>query len=171
LKFTLKNYGQEPAINVRAYFRVARHPGNPRRDELLIGQKAICSDASSESDKNPIGGIAVFPTETGVIESGAGTNGGAIYKNGEATLFALLGCIDYTYANGRHGQTGFNFILGKNVGGLVLGVPFVEGKPVDGYDIPEGTTKRGFPADPPKLARIPIAELYFTAADSGNYAK
>jgi hypothetical protein len=51
------------------------------------------------------------------------------------------------------------------------GVPFVEGKPVEGYDIPDDVIKKGFPASPPKEARIPISDIYFKPADSGNYAK
>jgi hypothetical protein len=171
LRFSLKNYGQQPAINVRVYPRVALHPGNPRREELSIIQKGICDSAGAESDKNPIGGIAVFPTETEVVETGSSISGDAIYKNGEATLFALLGCVDYTYGNGKHGQTGFRFMIGQDVGGLVWGVPFVEGKPVEGYDIPDDVIKKGFPASPPKEARIPISDIYFKPADSGNYAK
>lgn len=169
LKFLLRNFGQVPAVNVRIYQTVAVHPGNILREQLSAPQKEICDSASSKSDKNPIGGIAIFPNETEVIETGNGLSGGGLYKDGKPVLFAVLGCVDYTYGDGRHGQTGFRFMLGKDVGGMVSGVPYVEGLPLQSNVITEDDIKNG--ADPVKGAKIPIEELYFKPADSGNYAK
>jgi hypothetical protein len=171
LKLSLKNHGQQPAINVRAYPTVMLHPGNERREELGVRQREICDGASTESDKDPIGGIAVFPGETSAIETRIGVSGNEIFKNGEPVLFALLGCLDYSYGGGKHGQTGFRYVIGKATGDYVLGVPFIEGTPIEGYHIPDDAIKAGMPATPPKQARIPAGQLYFKPMDSGNYAK
>jgi hypothetical protein len=88
LKFTLKNHGQAPAVNVRAYQTISIHPGNPRREELSVPQKAICESAGAESDKNPIGGIAIFPSETGYVETAISISGGQIYQDREPVLFS-----------------------------------------------------------------------------------
>jgi len=171
LKFSMKNYGQEPAINVRVYAKIVVHPGNPRREELAIPQKEVCENGNIDSDKNPIGGIAIFPSETGVIEVGNSVSGGALFKNGEPVLFSILGCIIYTYGAGAHGQTGFRYLLGKPQNGQVFGLPFVEGVPSEHYFPGEQLLKGGFPKNPPKIARISIGELSFRPEDSGNYAK
>jgi hypothetical protein len=171
LNFALKNYGQVPAININVSPSIIVHPGNPRRAELDAPQKTTCEAARIESDKNPIGGIAIFPNEAESIESNIATNVREAFTAESPVLFAVLGCVDYTYGNGRHGQTGFRFVLGKGAEGQVLGLPFIEGAPVQSYDIPEDLIKSGYPSDPPKIAAIPASNVYFKPADSGNYAK
>jgi hypothetical protein len=168
LKFSIKNSGQEPAINVRVYPSLVVHPGNVRREELAAPQKKTCEEGSIDSDKNPIGGIAIFPNETGTIELGSGASG---FENGQPEVFSLLGCVIYSYGSGAHGQTGFRYMLGKVQDGKVWGVPFIEGPPLEPYSPEEELSKSGFPKDPPKVARIPIGELYFKPEDSGNYPK
>jgi hypothetical protein len=128
LKFALKNYGQVPAVNIRINVMAWQHPGNPKRAEILPFQKRLCEQGVEAADKDPTGGIAIFPAETTIADANANVSGGEIYKDGEPTLWAIFGCVDYTYGNGKHGQTGFNFLLGKAVDGQVFGIPFVEGK-------------------------------------------
>ena len=144
------------------------HPGNARRGELAAPQKKTCEEGGIDSDKNPIGGITIFPNETGTIELGSGASG---FENGQSALFSLLGCVIYNYGSGAHGQTGFRYMLGKVQDGKVWGVPFTEGPPSEPYSPGEELLKSGFPKDPPKVARIPIGELYFKPEDGGNYAK
>ncbi len=170
LKFAMKNYGQVPAINVRVNVRAWPHPGNPRRAEVLPLQKRTCEDGIATADKDPTGGVAVFPSESTTIDADANLSGGGIYKDGEPVLWAIYGCLDYTYGGGRHGQTGFNYLPGKNIGGQLFGVPFVEGK-ARGEPPTDEQIKAGFPKDSPKTAEIPVSEVWFMAADSGNYAK
>jgi hypothetical protein len=125
LHFDLKNYGDSPAVNLRIESPIVVHPGNPRRSELDAPQKDACDRARAEADKNPIGGVAVFPGESIPVEQGSGIGG--VYKTNGPILFSILGCVDYTYAGIRHGQTGFRMILGHVVRGQIFGIPFVEG--------------------------------------------
>jgi hypothetical protein len=170
LKFAIKNYGQEPAVNVRVNSTAWPHPGNPRRGEILIYQKQVCERGIEAADKDPIGGTAIFPSETTIADGVGNLSGGNIYKDGAPVLWAIFGCIDYTYGNRRHGQTGFNFLLGKAIDGQVFGIPFVEGAPIS-LPAPEAAVIAGFPKDPPKWAKIPASEVWFMPAHSGNYAK
>jgi hypothetical protein len=166
----VKNYGQVPAINVRVNVRAWPHPGNPKRAEILPFQKRTCEEGIATADKDPTGGAAVFPSESATIDADANITGGGIYKDGEPVRWAIFGCVDYTYGDGKHGQTGFNYLLGKNIGGQVFGVPFVEGK-AWGEPSTAEQIKAGFPKDGPKMAEIPTTEVWFIASDSGNYAK
>jgi hypothetical protein len=170
VKLSLKNYGTSPAINVRAPPRIVVHPGNPRRSELDPIQKKICDDTAADADKNPVGGLAIFPTEE--VTSGGWTSISGIYGTGERTLFSVLGCIVYTYADSRHGETGYRFLLGQDINGGVFGLPFKEGvlKPYHDPPSPEMLAS-GFPAIPPKEATMSLDEVYFSQEDSGNYAK
>jgi hypothetical protein len=128
LKFAMKNYGQVPAVNIRVNVMAWPHPGNPRRAEILPIQKRVCEQGIEDANKDPTGGFAIFPSEATVVDANANVSGSEIYKDGAPTLWAIFGCVDYTYGDGKHGQTGFNFLLGRDIDGQVFGVPFVEGK-------------------------------------------
>ena len=133
-------------------------------------QKRRCDEGIRSADDDPTGGIAIFPSEASVVDAVANVMGSEIYKDGTPTLWAIFGCVDYTYGGGRHGQTGFNFLLGKAIDGQVFGIPFVEGKEVVAAPSDE-QIKAGVPKEVPKQALIPIADVWFMPADSGNYAK
>ena len=118
IKLDLKNYGDAPAVNVRIFPQIAQHPGNPRRRELDAPQQSACASARAQADENAIGGIAIFPGESQSDEQIPGVSG--IYKADEPILFSVYGCIDYTYGNNRHGQTGFRMLLGRVSHGQVF---------------------------------------------------
>jgi hypothetical protein len=170
LHFDLKNYGNSPAVNLRIQSPIVVHPGNPRRWELDAPQRDACDRARAEADKNPIGGVAIFPGESIPVEQGSGIFG--IYKTNEPILFSILGCGDYTYAGNRHGQTGFRMILGHVVKGQIFGIPFVEGS-LEPYEEPisPDLLAHGYPAVPPKVTLLQPDDFIFRADDGGNYAK
>jgi len=170
LKLAMKNYGQVPAVNIRISVSAWPHPGTIKRAEILSLQKKACDQAIEVSDNDPTGGIALFPSESTIADAEANISGNALYKDGTPTLWAIFGCVDYTYGDRKHGQTGFNYLLGKNIDGQVFGVPFVEGKYGGGASSDE-QIKAGFPKENPKWAEVPIGDVWFMAADSGNYAK
>jgi hypothetical protein len=169
LKFDLKNYGQAPAVNLRIFPNVTRHPGNPRRQELDAPQQATCDSARTQADENPIGGIAIFPGESHSVEQGVGISG--IYETDDPTLFSVYGCIDYTYGNRRHGQTGFRMLLGKVINGRVLGLAFIEGTPIQDYHPEPDLLAKGYPSQAPKQALLQPSDFYFRMDDGGNYAR
>jgi hypothetical protein len=130
LKLNLKNHGQTPAINVKTTAYIGPHPGNDKRNEMDNHQKLICNSLKEQSDENHISGIAIFPNEFATIESGSGRY--EVYDVDNTVFFIVYGCIDYTYGNARHGETGFRMILGKEGKPFILGIPFVTGiRPVD----------------------------------------
>jgi hypothetical protein len=147
------------------------HPGNDKLKDVLSQQEVVCTNAIEEADRDPTGGVAIFPSEPATLIGSANLSGGDLYKGGQEIRWAIFGCVDYTYGNRKHGQTGFNFVLGKNIAGMVRGLPFVEGKPIDIEPPSEDLIKGGFPKDAPKEASIPASEAWFMPADSGNYAK
>jgi hypothetical protein len=161
LKFDIKNYGESPATNITIESPLVLHPGNVRRAELDVPQEAACRKARSDADSNLIGGPPAFPANPITLEQSRGVP----FPDQDTTLFAVLGCIDYTYALNRHGQTGFRMMLGMVKNNRVFGIPFIEGP------IPEGLLADGFPKDPPHVASIQPGDLYFEPADTGNYAK
>jgi hypothetical protein len=170
LHFNLKNFGDSPAVNLRIAPEIILHPGNPKRSELDVPQKDTCARASTEADENAIGGIAVFPSESAEIDLGAGLSG--IYKTDEPILFSILGCVDYTFAGYRHGQTGFRMLLGHTVKNQIFGLPFVEGSP-EPYPEPISPEllAKGYPAKPPNIGLLQSGDFIFRPDDGGNYAK
>jgi hypothetical protein len=170
LHFDLKNYGDSPAVNTRIESPIVVHPGNLKRSELDVPQKEACDPARAAADQNPIGGVAVFPGESIPVEQGAGIYG--IYKTHEPVLFSILGCVDYTYARSRHGQTGFRMILGRVVRNQIVGIPFVEGN-LEPYEEPisPDLLAHGYPAIPPRVTVLQPSEFILKADDGGNYAK
>ncbi len=170
LTFELKNYGAFPATNIQISPAIAKHPGNPRRRELDAPQQTACDSARSRADENTIGGVAIFPGETRPDEMYVGASG--LYQTDDAILFSVYGCIDYTYSNKRHGQTGFRMVLGRAVEGQIHGLPFVEGveRPYAHPIAPE-LLAQGYPKTPPKEALMQPGDFIFRPDDGGNYAK
>ena len=172
LRFQVENFGKIPAVNVRAYALVLPYPGNPQRNLLSGFQKNTCEDGEAESNRDPIGGIAIFPSKADTIDLSPGALGGGVFDDGKPTMFAVLGCIDYTYSGMQHGQSGFRFLLAKQDRHVLAGIPFIVGTPlVTNEPIPKELLDQGYPKEPPNVARIPIADLVFRPEDSGNYAK
>jgi hypothetical protein len=170
LEFDLRNYGQSPAVNVRVGAQIAQHPGNPKRSELGVPQENICEGARTEAAKNPIGGIAIFPDDLAPIEQSLGLNN--IYQDERPILFAVIGCVVYTFAEIEHGETGFRMILGHVSGSQIVGLPFIEGSP-EPYEHPisPDLLEKGYPATPPNVGLLQAADFIFRAEDEGNYAK
>jgi hypothetical protein len=171
LTINLKNYGQVPAVNVRVWpMMLPDHPNDPD-SKLLDGfQKMTCEDARASADKNPIGGLAIFPGEPSSDFRYVGI--GNAYQADDRILFAVFGCIDYSYGEGRHGQTGFRMRLGQVINKLELGLPFIHGaiQPSDGPISPELLAK-GFPTTPAKIGHIQPDDVFFRMEEGGNYAK
>jgi hypothetical protein len=169
-KINLKNYGQAPAINVRVFPEIATHPGNTKRQELDGPQQVACQRARTRANENPVGGVAIFPGETYPDEQVTGISG--IYRTDDPILFSVFGCVDYSYGSERHGQTGFRMLLGREVKGRILGLPFIEGE-IRPYPepIPPELLATGYPKDPPKLAELDSGSLIFRPDEGGNYAK
>jgi hypothetical protein len=170
LLFELKNFGNIPAINIRVTTLVSPHPGNAAKQVLDASEGVACKQSRELADSDKIGGVASFPGESIAIESVAGT--GPIYQDGQPTVFSVLGCIDYTYSDNRHGQTGFRKRLGRVEGNFVVGLPFVTGTPdTSGGPISAELLAKGYPQDPPIIGRLETSGLYFKDEDSGNYAE
>ncbi len=170
MKFDLKNHGQVPAINLRASPVIAQHPGNPRRKEIDPWQQAACDSVRKQADEDPIGGIAVFPGESTSVESASALSG--IYTTDNPILFSVYGCVDYSYGNARHGQTGFRMLLGKVIEGQVFGLPFIEGTVREKvYSPAPELLAHGFPAEAPKEGLLQPGDFFFGPDDAGNYAK
>jgi hypothetical protein len=90
----------------------------------------------------------VFPGASVVVSQGSEISG--VYKGNEPILFSILGCVDYTYADKKHGQTGFRTILGQVHENQIFGIPFVEGSPHPYEEpIPLELLTHGYPATPP----------------------
>jgi hypothetical protein len=170
LHVDLKSYGESPAVNVRVSAQIVRHPGNQKRSDLSAPQEKICEGARVEAAKNPVGGIAIFPNDPAFIEQGAGLSG--IYKEDAAILFAVVGCVVYTFAESERGETGFRMILGRASRGQIVGLPFIEGPPEPYSEaIPPGLFANGYPANPPKVGLLQPNDFIFHPEDEGNYAK
>ena len=170
LHFELRNYGDSPAINIQIGTGIVPHPGNPRRSELTEPQEKFCEMARTASAKNPIGGIGLFPTDSSRIDTGAGLT--PAYTTNAPVLFAVLGCITYTFAETEHGETGFRMMLGHNVQKQIVGLPFIEGPP-EPYEqpIPPELLAKGYPAKPPNVGLLQPDDFIFRPEDEGNYAK
>lgn len=115
-----------------------------------------------------LGDESSFPGEPIIIESGGGTGGIAHYEH--PIIFSVLGCIDYTYSDDRHGVTGFRKILGRVEGNIVVGLPFVVGVPIQVPISPE-LLASGFPKAPPIVGETSADSVWFKDEDSGNYTK
>lgn len=170
LSFDVKNFGQVPAVNIRIMTAIDRADGTDREPRLKRLQESMCKSARDVADSDQIGGSVAFPSEPITIKSGSGTGG--LYRDGNPGALAVVGCIDYTFANSKHGQTGFRKILGRVEGKIVGGIPFVSGQPyTDTTPIPQDLLAQGYPRDPAKYARVPTDGLYFEEFEGGNYAK
>jgi len=171
MNFTLKNYGDAPAVNIRIVPRIAVHPGNARREKITPQQERVCSDAMRASDNNRIGGFAIFPKDEITRPEPVSIFGQTLFKESRQ-LFSVFGCVDYTYSGNRHGETGYRFLLGQVVNGRVFGVLFQEGVPRPYEEPPSAELlAHGFPITPPNEARVGVDQFYFREEDSGNYAK
>jgi hypothetical protein len=170
LAFELKNYGESPATNVRIGAEIVQHPGNPMRSELSAPQEKTCEATWVEAAKNPIGGIAIFPNDPASSEQGLGLSG--IYKTDEPILFAVVGCVVYTFAETEQGETGFRMMLGRVVGNHIVGLPFIEGSP-EPYEQPISPEllAKGYPAKPPNVGLLQPNDFVLRPEDEGNYAK
>ncbi len=170
LKFELKNFGSVPAVNTRIMTAIVPFGGADRQERLDRAQADMCKVARQSADGNKIGGTTAFPTEPKVVKSGSGSGG--LYRTGNPGALAVLGCIDYTYADDKHGQTGFRKILGRVDNNLVVGIPFVRGQPrADQEPISPELLASGFPKEPARYAEISSDGLYFSDAGDGDYAK
>ena len=171
LTFDLKNFGQVPAVNVRIATVIDRADGGDRDKRLKPLQASTCKIARDLADSDATGGNVVFPNEPTTVKSGSGTGG--LYRNSDNPgALAVVGCVDYTFANGAHGQTVFQKILGRVEGKIVAGIPFVKGE----FDplappVSQELLDKGFPKDPAKYARVAQEGLYFEDLDGGNYAR
>jgi hypothetical protein len=170
LTFNLKNYGQAPAINVRVWPSISQHPGISRWKELDGPQKIACEEARTQADENTIGGFAIFPGESNPDARTIGI--GNIYQTDDRILFSVFGCVDYTYGDGRHGQTGFRMRLGQVINKRELGLAFIQGtvQPYDEPISPELLAK-GYPTTPPKMGYMQPGDVFFRPDEGGNYAK
>jgi hypothetical protein len=170
LSFDVKNFGQVPAVNIRILTAIDRADGTDREQRLKKLQESMCKSARDVADSDQVGGNVAFPSEPITIKSGSGTGG--LYRDGNPGALAVVGCIDYTFANSMHGQTGFRKILGRVEGKIVVGIPFVSGQPdTNAPPIPQDLLAKGYPSDPAKYARVPTDGLYFEDFEGGNYAK
>jgi hypothetical protein len=170
LHFDLKSYGDSPAVNVRIGVQIIQHPGNPKRSELSAPQEKTCEGVRIEEAKNPVGGLAIFPNDLALIEQGATISD--IYKEDEPILFAVVGCVVYTFAENERGETGFRMILGRVSKGQIVGLPFIKGLPQPYSEpISPWLFVDGYPTDPPKVGLLQPSDFIFHPEDEGNYAK
>jgi hypothetical protein len=170
LTFDLKNFGQSPATNIRIFTHVQPHPGNAQQGVLDTDQQTICNQARETAERDKTGGIAAFPQEPKVVENGGGTGG--LYETQNNVIFSINGCIDYTYADNRHGQTGFRKTLGKVNGNIVDGIPFPVVVPEPNWLPPSPELlASGYPPDRPLVGYVRADDLWFHDDDNGNYAK
>jgi hypothetical protein len=168
LKFSLKNYGGTPATNIRVNPELAPFIDYTKIAPLLKEQAGLCIQARADADQNPVGGIAVFPGDTGSTAEGVERRA---FLFSERHYFSIIGCIDYTYGDNLHGQTGFQIDLGQVAGNRILGVPWTEAHPVDLWHITPAMVASGFPADMVDF-EIPVSDLHFAPNETqGNYAK
>jgi hypothetical protein len=135
-----------------------------------VPQEKTCEATWVEAVKNPVGGIAIFPNGVDSIQQGSGLSG--IYKTNDSILFAVIGCVVYTFAETEKGETGFRMLLGRNVENHINGLPFVEGPP-EPYEQPISPEllATGYPAKPPNVGLLQPSEFVFRPEDEGNYAK
>jgi hypothetical protein len=170
LKFALKNTGTVPAVNTRILTQIVPFGGSDRSVRLAKIQAQMCEQARQLSDEDKIGGEAAFPNAEKTVRTGSGTGG--LYKVGDPGALAVLGCIDYTYGDDRHGQTGFRKILGKVENHQVVGIPFVSGQPkTPAEPISPELLASGYPKDPARYAEVAVGDIYFEDSDQGDFAK
>jgi hypothetical protein len=170
LNFDLKNFGDIPARNIRISTFVSAHPGTAKKRQLDDWEAAACKQAREMADSDKIGGVASFPSEPVTVETGGGS--GPVYQDGQPMIFSILGCVDYTYSDDRHGTTGFRKTLGRVEGNRVVGLPFVVGTPrVPSEPISPELLASGYPKDPPIIGEMPTDNVWFKDEDSGNYAR
>jgi hypothetical protein len=164
LNLFIKNFGDIPAVNVHISVPQIISYEDARRTTGIFRhpQEDSCSELTDSDDKNPIGGIAIFPSETKTISVAAYSWPG--FPDGKPDWFYVIGCVDYTYRNGLHGQTGFRYRLSYKTNNLLVGIPFVEGAPLKNWDNAMG------PA--PLEAEMDSAGMFFSPdPDEGNYAR
>jgi len=170
LLFNLKNYGDSPAVNIRVGAEIMRHPGNAHHSDLDAPQERVCKGVRRDADENPIGGFAVFSSDSAPIEQGNGT--GIVYQTDESILFAVVGCVVYTFAETERGETGFRMMLGRVGGKLLVVLPYIKGPPQP-YEEPISPELRaqGYPAKPPNVGLLQPGDVVFRPEEGGNYAK
>ena len=166
----VKNYGSSPAINTIVSDSVVLFSQETKTD-INNRQPKLCVDATSKANANPVGGVAVFPgDESEKIVPLAFTINWP--SNNSGAEFVVLGCINYTYANDRRGETGFRYLLSQTKDGVFVGIHFYEGQPEPYYRPPSADLlAHGFPVTPPNVSTVSEDQFYFKKQDSGNYAK
>ncbi len=169
-KFDIKNFGQIPAINIRIFTHVQQNPTGDRKFVLDADQSGVCRSAMETADRDKSGGVAAFPQEPKIVENGGGTGG--LYKTDDRIIFIINGCVDYTYGDGLHGQTGFRKMLGKVNGNIVEGIGFPDVAPTPNWLPPSPELlASGFPPDHPLVGYVDTSDLWLHDDDNGNYAK
>lgn len=156
------NYGQSPARNVLCMTRIDSVPyvmDNKVMAENDARLKTLCSETAAFSAKNPEAGIPVFQNKNPISIFQVSENIDMKYFSLNDTIYMVQGCLDYTYAEGRHGQTTFRYLVGKfSLDKTLHGIPFINGEPT---------------AENPELSRATwdASNVDFVKTDGGNYAK
>jgi hypothetical protein len=141
-----KNVGKSPAQNIRS--RIA---GAVMTEKTAIRsideEREQCKLAARDSAAGVLPGIFLFPGEDAPELIGGRGAGRAYVSAAEfvkgwptsrSLVFKLIGCFDYSFSsreNGRHGQTGFAYIISIKApdgsGHLTGFVPSVGDMPID----------------------------------------
>jgi hypothetical protein len=165
LSFSLKNYGASPARNITIIARLLPYPGNAHARELDGPEDKLCAESRKQAKEQPIRGITIFPDDTKIEESGTGYY---VLNANEKILYSVLGCVDYTYADGQHGRTAFRMLLGGPFEhGQWSGLPYKLGND-------DALTKK-WKEPPPRVGTINVgtADTFEFSPDpnGGNYAE
>lgn len=166
----LKNTGSVPATDVHIFGTIEPFSGSDRQSRLTTIQSELCKSVK-ESYKAGAGiGQTVFPNDTNTIKTGFGSGG--LYQTDNPGPLSIIVCIDYSYANDRHGLTSFRKILGLESQNKIEGIPFVVGQPDSNREpISPELLASGYPKDPPKIARVPADGLWFQEESEGQFAR
>ena len=104
-------------------------------------------------------GVGVAAGETGSSHLSVFTVG-----RDQPTVYAVLGCADYTFQNTQHRHIAFRWRLGKMRNGVLVGIPFVAGH----ESSPGYTQNKDHPLPAPTGAHMAIAELNFVPDPVGG---
>ena len=120
-----KNIGKSPAQNIKERIgAVAVTESTAIRS--IDEERTQCELAAKDSAEDVLPGLFLFPDEEAPEALIGGKGIGRAYvtasefakawPNPKTLIFKLIGCIDYSFSsNGRHGQTGFAFIISRKV--------------------------------------------------------
>lgn len=120
-----KNVGNSPAQNIKSRL-VAVVVTEQTAIRSIEEERLQCDMARKDTDNDILPGIFLFPDEEAPDLIGGKGIGRAYVSASEYTkawpnqddiIFKLVGCFDYSFSkmNGPHGQTGFAFLISKNV--------------------------------------------------------